>query len=506
VDLLRRLAGVRAAAVAVPVALLLLGASARPASAQLISPGKLAAGHADLEGIRECTQCHELGQRGISQARCLACHTPLRTRMQAKKGYHATVADSGCASCHKDHLGRDAPLVRFDTAAFDHSVTGYRLEGKHAETGCRKCHTPELVTAADVRTFKSRHGSLARTYLGLGTTCVGCHTRDDPHRGQFRGRDCADCHGSNTWKKAAGFDHARSRYPLTGDHRSVACEKCHRSVGSGATTWVRYTGIAFSRCTSCHQDPHEGGMGAVCTKCHSTSGWKRMDRSRFERTFDHTPTGFPLKGRHAEISCASCHAAGKAPADKIRMTFRPGTGKRLYPPPVAKRCTSCHLDYHHGVFDARADSGACTACHGEDMWKPSTFDLFRHDRETTYKLVGAHIAVPCDGCHLSPKLGQSKLTFHFERVTCRSCHERTDDPHRGQFGDATCESCHTDASFKKAPRFDHARTRFPLTGAHEDVPCASCHHKERFPDGAEVVRYRPLGIECRDCHTNGGAR
>lgn len=503
-DLLKAADPLRIVAAALPLAVALLGASPRPAAAQLISPGKLAAAHADLEGVRHCTACHELGQRGASDAKCLACHTPLRTRIDAKKGYHATVVDRGCASCHKDHLGRDAPLVRFDTAAFDHAITGFRLDGKHADTKCRTCHKPAFITAADVRTFKSRHGTLARTYLGLGTACVDCHASDDPHHGQFARRKCSSCHGTDTWKKTEGFDHARTRYPLTGQHRTVKCQKCHRSVASRPKPWIRYTGISFGQCTSCHRDPHGGGMGPRCTKCHTTSGWKRLDRSRFERTFDHASTGFRLVGRHADISCASCHVAGTAPDTAIRITFRAGTGKRPYPPPAGKGCTSCHLDYHHGVFAARADSGACGDCHGQVGWKPSTFDLFRHDRETSYKLVGAHAAVPCEECHHNPKLGQAKLTFHFASTTCKSCHDRTDDPHHGQFGDVACGSCHAATTFASAPHFDHARTRFPLTGDHRDVPCGSCHKKEHLPDGTSFVRYRPLGTACRDCHAKRG--
>ncbi|HKK28171.1 MAG TPA: cytochrome c3 family protein [Gemmatimonadota bacterium] len=499
-----RAGAVRAAAAAVPLAFLLLVGGARSVSAQLISPGKLAAAHAELEGVRNCTKCHELGQRGISDAKCLACHTPLRTRIEAKEGWHATVADRGCASCHKDHLGRDADLERLDRSTFDHAATGFRLEGRHAGVECRDCHRPGLVRDADVREFKSRHGALARTWLGLGTTCEGCHRDDDPHGGQFAGRSCTDCHGQETWKEVPAFDHAATRYPLTGAHRSVGCGRCHRTVRAAGGTRVRYAGISFAVCTSCHRDPHGGSMGSTCTRCHTTAGWDRMDRSAVERGFDHSTTGFSLEGRHAEISCASCHQRGSESDSTIHLTFRPGAERHPFPPPVATSCASCHLDAHHGAFAARGDGGACTACHGQEAWKPTTFDLFRHDEETDFRLAGAHAAVPCEGCHRNPALGQTELTFRFASTSCRSCHENTDDPHHGQFGDASCESCHTTSSFASADGFDHARTRFPLTGAHRDVPCASCHRKERLPDGSEIVRYRPLGTECRDCHAHRG--
>jgi len=501
-----RRGALRTGAVLAAALLALAAAAVHPASAQLISPGKLASAHADLEGVRHCTSCHELGKRGISDAKCLACHTPLRARVRAGEGYHATVTDRGCASCHKDHLGPGAELVRFDTDAFDHALTGYRLEGKHRGVKCRDCHRPEFVEDTSVRSFKGRHGTLDSTYLGLGTTCVDCHRADDPHRGQFAGRACSSCHATSGWKEAPGFDHADTRYPLTGKHAVVACGKCHRSARDASGSWVRYTGLAFTSCTSCHADPHEGAMGGTCTECHSTAGWKRVDLSAMESDFDHATTGFRLEGRHARLSCASCHAPGAPPDTAIRMRWRPADRARPYPPPLSDRCSSCHVDYHRGAFEARGDSGDCEACHGQDAWSPSTFDLFRHDRETDYRLQGAHRAVPCAGCHRNPDLGQDSLTFHFASVTCRSCHDRTDDPHHGQFGDRGCESCHTDTSFRTADRFDHAKTDFPLTGAHRDVPCASCHRKERLPDGSTMIRYRPLGTECSDCHASRGVR
>jgi hypothetical protein len=50
--------------------------------------------------------------------------------------------------------------------------------------------------------------------------------------------------------------------------------------------------------------------------------------------------------------------------------------------------------------------------------------------------------------------------------------------------------------------FDHSRTRFPLDGRHRDVECADCHVMVTAADGREFRRYRPVGTQCRDCHTN----
>ncbi len=41
-----------------------------------ISPGALSSPHSHLEGISNCTQCHELGNK-VSDNKCLACHTEI---------------------------------------------------------------------------------------------------------------------------------------------------------------------------------------------------------------------------------------------------------------------------------------------------------------------------------------------------------------------------------------------------------------------------------------------
>ena len=154
--------------------LLAAGPLARPANGQLIPPGKLSEPHAELEGIRACTNCHELREKGVEAGLCLDCHSPLRARIEAGQGLHpASDATDGCARCHKEHFGRDFDLLRFDASGFDHSEVGWSPEGAHAALDCRDCHTASLVTSREVRSFKGRYGALSRTYLGLENRLPG---------------------------------------------------------------------------------------------------------------------------------------------------------------------------------------------------------------------------------------------------------------------------------------------------------------------------------------------
>jgi hypothetical protein len=473
----------------------------RPAAAQLISPGKLSSAHADLEGIRHCTKCHELRKQGISSSLCLDCHEPLARRMEADEGFHASLPDKACATCHKEHFGVDFALVRLDTTTFEHDRTGFGLEGKHAEQGCRDCHKPSLITDADVRAEKGAHDALDRTFLGLPTACVSCHEGDTPHGRQFEGRACSQCHDVGGWDEAARFDHRETRYPLTGKHLDVACTGCHQATDrpGSSVPYVQYTGVTATRCNDCHEDEHDGAMPGACSSCHATSGWTNVNRRRVESAFDHATTGFVLEGRHAAAPCASCHDAGaQKRLEGIRIRFQKGTRNRAFPRPEAGSCLACHEDRHEGVFADVKGAGDCAGCHGQDAWLPADYDAARHNREAPFKLEGAHMAVACVDCHV-PDGGVPR--FRLQASSCGDCHQEK-SPHGNQFEGRSCDECHNVKSFK-IPDFDHDATRFPLDGAHAGAPCGACHKTEKGPQGAPMVRYRPLGTDCRDCH--GGA-
>ena len=509
-------------------ALLVLCASPS-AEAQLASPGPLTHAHAQLEGMRSCTRCHELRQEGISPARCLSCHEPLARRLRARRGYHGRLTERDCGACHREHIGVDADIVRLDTASFQHDRTGFPLRGAHAAAGCRACHRAERVVAADVRSYAPTPGYLAETFLGLATSCAACHEAESPHEPAIDRQPCERCHGQADWRRVEGFDHARTEYPLTGAHARLECASCHRRGDR-----LQLADLPHAGCADCHRDPHAGRFGAGCAGCHQTTSWQRVPAAQVAARFDHARTRFPLRGAHARAACAACHERADARRAGIRISFRPGSGAATFPSPVATACGSCHTDYHGGQLGA--GGAACERCHGEQAWLPVRFDAAAHQRETRFPLAGAHLAVPCSECHVraSP---DSPPQLRWSDLDCRACHA-ADDPHRGMFGQQPCASCHTNGGFKGArfdhatlraaecvschrdrdphgdqfagrdcsechatasfriESFDHERTRFPLAGAHARVTCARCHARE--PGGQ--VRYRPLPVTCAGCH------
>lgn len=500
--------------------------AAAPASAQfgsLISPGKLARAHADLEGLSNCQKCHEQGRKVTTQ-KCLTCHDPIARRITARKGVHRDVKND-CVACHVEHAGVDGELRPFDMRRFDHAAAaGYPLDGRHARiaSDCKACHK-------------------GRSFLEASTTCASCHT--DVHKPTL-GRDCAACHTTQTpfADASARFDHTKAAFPLTGSHTRVGCEKCHANSV--------FRGVKFASCADCHRTPHERTLGPTCGSCHATETWRT-------KKIDHDKTAFALAGRHTAVACAECH---RQPAATVK--------------PKSSTCAACHADVHQGTF--KED---CKACHTERGFTAAAFD----HASTRFALTGKHAPVKCVACHSSitptaadfrgldrtcvschrdvhdDTLGSSceschdtagfaipayvhkqaqppsfflgehtpvacdkchtsrprpiaaadrataHLTFTDASTTCSTCHT---DVHLGQVG-TDCSACHSiDAARFAVVGFSHTATKYPLTGRHAAVACDRCHKPETgaFPAATgTAVRLSGLATGCQSCHADSHA-
>jgi hypothetical protein len=449
---------------------------AGPARAQL-SPGELSQPHAYLEGLDNCGKCHGFEQK-MAAEKCLACHTFLAERIAAGRGMHAQPDYRQCELCHVEHQGKDYELIFWKDGqeAFDHSLTGYKLEGKHAQAKCRDCHRwRNIVEAQRLQGLKK---DLNRTYLGLGRECLSCHI--DEHRGQLA--DCQGCHSFAAWKPVREFDHNKAKFALTGKHLSVTCNKCHLAVVDNKfetdSSYVKMKGLSYGRCLDCHKDAHANKFGQNCESCHNTSGWQSVNRA----VFDHNKTKFALAGKHTIVQCDKCHLPGKSFKS---MKF--------------EKCLDCHSDYHNGQFASRPGQGACEECHSVEGFTPAKYTIEQHQK-CNYPLSGSHLAVPCNGCHKKTILesGAEFIRFTFEYPRCLTCHK---DPHEGQVDKYTsksgCEFCHVVESWRKTS-FDHAQTKLPLEGRHRESSCRACHEKDR--DGKAALQFTKLPLRCQDCH------
>lgn len=441
-----------------------------------ISPGPLSRAHESLRGPTQCTSCHVVG-KGAAELKCQECHTEIAAELANGHGLHARFSNkTNCAACHSEHNGENYPLIRWQPSlqAFDHSQTGYPLQGKHAGLECSECHTPAHIQESAKTLIKMK--DLRNTFLGLSQECTTCH--QDPHKGEL-GTNCTQCHNFVNWKAANNFDHSKTRYPLTGLHVQVTCAKCHTPAMPGGPP--RFAGIPFAKCSDCHGDPHHGTFAQSCETCHTTSGWKNLPEGQ---QFDHSKTKFPLLGKHADVDCVKCHVG----ADFKR--------------PVAfAKCGDCHADAHGGQFAARSDHGECGSCHTVNGWKPSLFDVKMH-AASTYPLEGQHASVACSKCHV-PAGTATRYKIAFDK--CTDCHS---DVHGGQFAAAPyngrCETCHTVHGFKPSTFTiaEHQRSGFPLKGSHLAVPCSECHTTDLAISGSKIVPYHFTNLACTRCHQN----
>lgn len=433
-----------------------------------ISPGELAKAHAQLEGMLNCTKCHELGDK-VSSAKCLDCHKELKTRIDQKKGYHASaqVAGKDCFSCHSDHHGRNFEIVRFDTEKFDHQLTGYKLTGAHLKQECAACHKDERIESYDIRRKEY-------TYLGLKTECVSCHK--DVHQNTLK-TDCAACHNTEAFAPATLFDHAKTDFPLKGKHKDRECKSCHETTFVNGALFQRFTGIPHAGCVDCHQDPHDGQFGTSCKECHTEESFSSFIG---KNAFNHSQTRFPLVGKHKKLDCASCHQMeGHTSAQQVFQDYKHKD---------FNTCTTCHEDVHESRFGVE-----CKKCHTEESFQkqlnPEAFDHML----TGYELEGRHKTVDCRACH------ESKMTDPLPHQRCTDCHE---DFHEGQFtraeGKPDCRDCHSVEGFPGSTYTieKHNKGPFPLTGAHLATPCFACHIE------AEKWTFRNIGQDCKDCHTD----
>ena len=361
--------------------------------------------------------------------------------------------------------------------------THSRLEGIQ---NCTRCHAagkkiaPEKCLACHSLIGSSMDAGTGMHRKETHSRCETCHI-------EHHGRDFDLIYWRDGLK---AFDHTRTGFPLKEAHARLDCRACHRPefiadtgrvVKGGGSPLRTFFGLGKD-CAGCNEDPHRGQFGRPCVDCHDETQWRPASR------FRHDSTRFALTGRHRDVSCGKCHAAGKNPDSKKYPDYLRYSGTRF------SACTDCHADPHEGLLGR-----ACETCHATEGWDRVKSGAFRHEI-TGYPLMGRHSQVACKKCHVP---GKPRRIQKHER--CSDCHA---DVHSGRFlsrpeyGD--CAACHSVDGFSPA-RFtisQHAGTRFPLSGAHLAVPCIACHAWVRPSEVTAAPRFDFPDMRCRTCHAD----
>ncbi|HEX9654053.1 MAG TPA: cytochrome C [bacterium] len=394
----------------------------------------------------KCLSCHHDEHRGQLAADCLKCHTysgwkPAQkfSHDQAKfrlTGKHQTVECQkchrneatpkndikridklfftkfvgiefgSCTSCHRDiHNGKFGDNCtkchdtggwrRINSKSFNHAMTRFPLLGLHQQVACEKCH-----------------GSGDFTKPLRFANCSDCHR--DVHLGQLANRAdggrCESCHDVSGFVPAK-FDmaeHERTRYPLTGAHLAVPCVVCHFVADRGTRRERRIFDFADLSCQGCHNDVHKGQFSNYvqaggCESCHQTSAWDDVK-------FDHNQTRFSLFGKHLTTACTQCHKTVDIGTKRERVLYKP----------LSTNCVDCHRDIHFGQFAKNDGINKCERCHTPESWRRL---IFNHDRDSQFRLRGAHEKVACEKCHkLITKASIQFVIYKPMDGRCESCH------------------------------------------------------------------------------------
>ena len=393
----------------------------------------------------ECRSCHTNLVFKEASTRCADCHADI----------HRSQFGARCEDCHSVRgwqVGTQS--VRTHSARFP-------LLGAHATVDCESCH----------------RGAGAAQFTGLSTQCASCHIADFnnakiiDHRAAGFSTQCQMCHTFDNWGNVnflnGRFNHALTRFPLTGAHLTTPCLQCHVNN--------QFVGLS-TQCASCHMasfttatDPNHvtAGFPTDCSLCHSTVNW-------LNAVFDHSRTSFPLTGAHAPLQCAQCHT---------NNTF---VG-------LSNTCVSCHLtDFNKATNPNHITSAfpqQCEVCHTATAWSPASFN----HNSTPFPLTGAHVNVACTSCHVNN-------VFQGTPTDCYSCHkpeyQSTTNPNHTSAGyPTTCANCHATTSWAGATA---THNQFPIySGTHARVwtTCADCHTN---PSNFQA-------FSCINCHTHDQA-
>lgn len=426
--------------------------------------------------VRACTGCHEDVHKGSLGQDCKSCHGVTRPFNQAAEFKHTaefplTGGHEGrtCKACHEDQGPRSVAALKRE------SVTPRECGECHASP-----HSAGLVRFAAAASWRTE-----------GAACAACHSALD-----------------RTFlvpsAKMTTEQHAATGFPLVAPHEKVECAACHKEMGKRLAIEpgkdlrpgfaAFFPGRGPQDCGACHKDPHEGQFdkgltGGRCVECHRSV---HFTPSAYDADH-HEKSRFPLTGAHKAVGCSMCHKD----KDGVRQFV-----------PTATRCDDCHQDVHNGSFDgpgkARSVEGreGCARCHTTSTFSEIKWSGSAHKLWTGYELKGLHADATCAACHKPlPKPDANGRRLGVAPKECSSCHA---DPHAGQFqvnNFVDCARCHTELQKYKFTTFDHDRdSRFKLDETHVKLECAACHKTYDVGGGRGIVRYRPLGVRCEDCH------
>jgi hypothetical protein len=297
-----------------------------------------------------CISCHVSNNYTLTSTACYGCHVAYwqstATLGAAVPNHMTSGYPTTCESCHT--------TTSWLGAVFNHNTTPFPLTGAHINVACNQCHTSSTPPPLDCYSCHVTQWQ-STVSLALSTSSVPNHITAG-----FVPATCASCHTTDSWLGAV-FNHAATRFPLTGAHTSVACNLCHLSsapppldcyschtakwnstatmlgsVPNHLAVDAAAAGIIASACGTCHTTSSNwmgatfshpwfnnlshgnNAAGDVCSVCHTNSLGASGNYTIFQCTgchgnnnaaaFSHPSVG----GRYVynSVNCYQCHSRG----------------------------------------------------------------------------------------------------------------------------------------------------------------------------------------------------
>lgn len=307
-------------------------------------------------------------------------------------------------------------------------------------------------------------------YLILALFVTSSTAKNSPHGAKFK-IDCAACHIPENWRtiKISTFDHSKTKFPLTGQHKTLNCKKCH-------------TSLDFSKvkkdCNACHTDIHQGTVGQDCQRCHTPTSWIVTNVKKI-----HQQNGFALVGAHASANCNQCHkSASMRRFDNLRSD-----------------CYACHSAKYYATtkpnHQATRFDTDCARCHNM-VGKNWTANSKGFDH-AFFPLKGGHAVSSksfsnedCSKCHYENNFRQ-KLS-----PRCSSCHSpgkanKSTPAHKTKFAAYDCNACHNLQGWEAGVKYSQHSEFEIYSGEHKGkwTKCTDCHNNDAT-----------FKANCRKCH------
>jgi len=234
-------------------------------------------------------------------------------------------------------------LTPIDASDFDHSVTGFVLDGQHSMLDCENCHVggvfeelPRECSQCHDNVFATGTSS---THIPVVEPCDTCHTTLGfegsamttlMDHSVLSGQLCSSCHDNVT-----AIGKSPTHVPTVLD-----CGECH-NINNWVVSAFDHSTVVGQPCVSCHNGVKETGKNAqhiattdACEACHLTSSW--------------VPT---ITVDHSQVMgvCSSCH-------DNIIATGKPANHI-----PTTSECNACHstLQWVPAAVDHSSFVGNC---------------------------------------------------------------------------------------------------------------------------------------------------